>query len=312
MDKKTYIMEKLKGFNIPINNDQSTIILICAIKNEYLLLEYFLKYYMDIGITHFIFIDNNSSDDSVNYLLNHSANIMLFRTEEPFRNNKAIWVTNILNEYCKNKWCLTVDADEIVYNNNLNILKNYMEKKAANVCKFYLLDMYPKNYDIDYKKGEPFLNHSYYYDKESIINKDWCSGVRKRCMNVDAWLQKVSFFKYTFSCCHIVNQGFHELHNISNHTCIKYFNDIQILLHFKFIKPNLIEFFNDCVKNNQYWQNSKEYKEYLKTNNYNFFNPKYSLSIKDTKPLFTFLKDNSFEIHRRSIMFNNINKFKKL
>jgi hypothetical protein len=214
---------------------------------------------------------------------------MLFRTEDSFKLHKANWINSILNSYCKNKWSIVVDSDEIMYLNHLNELKNEMNKKNTNVCNFYLLDMYPKNYDKKYIKGESFLNHSNYYDKESDINKDYYSGVRKRTMNVNAFLKKVSFFKYDFSCCNKLNIGHHCLNNFANHDCAKFYKYTQILFHFKFIKPELKKFFNECVNNNQYWNNSIEYKNYLDSEHYNFYDPKYSLCINDKKPEFTFI-----------------------
>ena len=144
-------MEKLKGFTTPETDDNS-IILISVIKNEYLLLDYFIKYYSKIGITHFIFIDNDSSDDTIDYLLNLDLNILLFKTTDSYRDAKfgTVWVNNMLNTYCKDKWCIVLDIDEIIYNDNLLELRNQMEEQQSNVCKFYLLDMYPKNYDNEY------------------------------------------------------------------------------------------------------------------------------------------------------------------
>ena len=183
-------MIKLKDFTIPIEKEDNSIILICVIKNEYLLLDFFIKHYSDIGVTHFIFIDNNSVDDSRKFLLAHNANIMLFVTNASYKENEfgANWVIPVLFNYCQRKWCVVVDADEIIYNNDLNELRQKMKTGGANVCPFYLLDMYPKTNDMLYEKGESFLKHSKYYDKESPINRDYFSGVRKRVFDIGAFL----------------------------------------------------------------------------------------------------------------------------
>lgn len=280
-------MENLKKFTYPII--ENSIILVCVTKNEYILLEYFIKHYIKIGVTHFVFIDNFSTDESIKYLLNHDANIMVYQTNESFKLYKKQWVETILNLHCKNKWVVLVDTDELIYIDDLNFFKTSMENQKANVCKFYLLDMYSKNIDKHYIAGESFLNHSDCYDKESDINKDYFSGVRKRCMNVPACLQKFSFFKYVFSCCYEVHPGYHALEKIASHNCVRYYSTTQIVLHFKFIKPDLKGFFEKCVIENQYWENSKEYKGYLKCGNYNFFNQNYSVCIRDVKPNFSFL-----------------------
>jgi hypothetical protein len=288
-------MYKVRDFNVPIPewDDDNCIILICVIKNEYIMLDYFLKYYSSHGVTHFIFIDNESSDGSLLYLRDINYNILLFRTGESYKENDygTKWVRDMLYTYCKNKWCAVLDADEIIYN-DLSYLRDEMKKEEANVCKFYLLDMYSKNPDKKYVKGQPFLEHSDYYDRESNINNSLYDGVRKRTMDAVAYLGKVSFFKFNFFCCSYVSGGYHyikpyEEHSCSN--CIHYYSKTNILLHFKFIKPNLKEIFYQRVKNGQDWDTNNTYEKYLSCQNYNFYHPIYSKHIYDNYPYFSFI-----------------------
>lgn len=292
----SYSMIKLKDFKIPIlTTYDNSIILICVIKNEYLLLDYFIKHYSQIGVTHFIFIDNNSTDDSRKYLLEHNANIMLLFTDASYKDNEfgTNWVITILFYYCQRKWCVVVDTDEIIYKTNLHDLRQKMKMQDANVCPFYLLDMYSKNNSILYKRGEPFLNHSNYYDKETSINRDYFSGVRKRVFAIGALLEKKSFFKYTFACCGHHSPGYHRILNhckgIEHRKCVKYYNSTQLLLHFKYIKPNLKAVFTERVKQNQDWNNSLEYKAYETVEHFNLFHPEHSLCINEHDPKFSFI-----------------------
>jgi hypothetical protein len=289
-------MKLIKDFKnqIPKNNN-NVIILVSVIRNEYLLLDYFLKYYDKLGVTHFIFIDNNSNDNTTEYLLNSNYNIMLFHTKDSYKENNygMTWIKIILDKYCKNKWVVGVAADELIYVNKLSTLINTMEKERANVCKFYMLDMYPKDSNIKYKYGDSFLNHSYYYDKESEINKDYYDGMRYRTMNVIANLKKYSFFKYNFYTTTTFTPDYHEIRYKNN----KYYNPLYItiatktmfLLHFKFLRPNLRKYFLERAKRNEDWNNSFHYIAYSKAKNYNFYDPKYSLSIKKYKPKFSYI-----------------------
>jgi len=293
-------MGKLKNFKTRI--DSNSIILICVVKNEYLLLEYFIEYYKNIGVTHFIFINNNSDDETLEYLLNNSENILLFDTKNSYKDNNfgVSWVTKILNKYCINKWCVVVDIDELLYIDDLNELKFLMKRSKSNVCKFYLLDMYPKNFSKDYENGENFLTHSEYYDKESEINNSlsnsFMGGTRKRVFNLEPCLKKKSFFLYNFSCCNKLTAGYHWLENFGNHTCINFYEEYKIILHFKFIKPNLKEFFTSRVGMNEDWNDGSEYKTYLKHDGESFYDHRYSLSFYDIPPEFTFLHDMSKDV----------------
>ena len=44
------------------------ILLVCTFRNEQIRLPYFLKYYRDLGVSHFLFIDNGSEDGAAEYL----------------------------------------------------------------------------------------------------------------------------------------------------------------------------------------------------------------------------------------------------
>ena len=153
-------------FNSKMSNNSIILLAIC--RNENLLIEYFIKYYRNLGITHFIFVDNDSNDGCFEYLKNLYENIMLFSTSQSYKESNfgADWIDYILNKYCKNLWCLVVDIDELIYLDNINILINSMEKENSNLCRFLLLDMYPKEL-TEYKRGDKFINHSKYFDKYS-------------------------------------------------------------------------------------------------------------------------------------------------
>ena len=116
------------------------------------------------------------------------------------------------------------------------------------------------------------------------------SGVRKRVMNINVILNKSSFFKHTFYGYANLIIGQHRIHNLRDND--KQFSITQILLHFKFIKPNLKEFFIKRVEHNQDWENSKEYRAYLKyisEHTFNLYDPEYSICIEDTQPTFSFI-----------------------
>ena len=71
---------KYKDFNN--NIQENSFILLCVLRDEYILLEYFINYYEKLGVTHFIFIDNNSIDESFQYLLNNG---LKFSTEDSYQ-----------------------------------------------------------------------------------------------------------------------------------------------------------------------------------------------------------------------------------
>lgn len=291
-------MNLIREFNKPL--DTKSIILLCVFKDEHILLEYFVTYYTSIGITHFICIDNGSTDGGFEYIKQLDENIMLFQNVNSYKdaNYGVDWIHITLEKYCKNKWCLVVDMDELVYIDNLNYLISNMKKEHSTLCRFLLLDMYSKNIN-KYKKGDPFLYHSNYFDKymntyhtknRSLTNPNYgiWGGVRKRILNVDACLIKRSFFYNHFSDVKL-SCGYHWLCTLDNKhidkSYVKEYSKIEYLFHFKFIKPNFSDFIDTQIKSNQHWDNSSEYKKYKQIKLNRIYNPKISIQIHSKKQL---------------------------
>ena len=293
----------------------NSVTLLSVLRDELLLLPYFIDYYKQLGVDNFIFIDNNSNDGSLQYLFQRrDVNITLYHTTHSYK--EALygtkWINMLLDKYCKDKWCIVVDIDELLYSreNNIHHLIDKMEKQNCNLSYQLLLDMYPKSTNInDYQTGTNFIQHSNYYDKyspeynipEYPPNNTFLikGGIRKRLFGTDNTITKTSLFKYTFYNNLELDVGYHLLkcrfcgelwkNDPDRHYLlenIKIYPEMNILLHFKFIKPNLIDFFTKRIHNNQDWDNSSEYQNYLDNFKTSFYNEKYSIKYLDKTKLY--------------------------
>lgn len=294
-----------KDFGVKPSDE--SVILISVVRDELLLLEYFIQHYVDLGVTHFIFVDNDSEDGTVEYLLSRDdINSQVYHTIDSYSGNEygLTWVNDILDNQCKNKWCLVVDVDELLMpknGENLVDIRNKMKKTSSNVLPTCLIDFYPENFNsTEYKKGESFYSHSNYYDKfveddlliypgeggELVVK----GGVRHRVFGTDrepVCLTKKSFFKYDFFDTHYLDVGMHWIlpkdfsdwgiydnWDMTNQH-IKYYPTMCVLGHFKFIKPNIFGYFKKRVVRNQDWGDSDEYRNYLQ----NFTNSVYKEGV---------------------------------
>jgi len=236
-------------------------------------LEHFIAYYQSLGVTHFIMIDNLSEDEGPEYLksLKH-INLRLYRTECSYRDAAygTKWINQILKKYCVDHYCFTVDIDELFLFDSrkyqtLHDLIDDMESSGSNTVPVTLLDMYPKRTNDSYRRGKEFLSHSQYFDDlnetfyeergevyETFAFK--VGGVRRRVLGAKVCINKFPFFKYDFHPLEVA-PGYHffkvngkvQLQSDK----ISLFQQAGVLLHFKFLKPHLEDFFKTRVNESQ-------------------------------------------------------------
>ncbi len=80
------------------------IYLICVFRDEYLLLQYFINYYISLGVTHFIMIDNLSEDEGPGYLKSlENINLWLYQTGDSYKDAAygTTWINQLLQVHCK-------------------------------------------------------------------------------------------------------------------------------------------------------------------------------------------------------------------
>ena len=111
-------LERLDNNFIPISG--SEVRLFAKVRNEVERLPFFLNYYRKFGVNRFFIIDNCSTDHTVD-LLKQNSDCHIFSTSQKMVDARAgmDWIEPLLKKYGENRWCLIVDADELlVYPNS--------------------------------------------------------------------------------------------------------------------------------------------------------------------------------------------------
>ncbi len=128
----------------------SSLILCCTLRNERARLPYFLKYYRDLGIEHFLFVDNDSDDGSREYLAGQpDASVWTTRASYRDARHGVDWVNALLARHAHGRWALVVDVDEfLVYpfcdTRPLRALTDWLDDAGVRAFGTLLLDVYPK------------------------------------------------------------------------------------------------------------------------------------------------------------------------
>ncbi len=128
----------------------SDIVLLATERNERVRLPFFLRYYRDLGVDHFLIVDNGSDDGSREYLA-AQPDVSLWQTHASYKaaHFGVDWLTWLQRRHCHGHWALTVDVDEFfVYpfcdTRPLRALTDWLDASALRSFPAILLDMYPK------------------------------------------------------------------------------------------------------------------------------------------------------------------------
>lgn len=254
--------------------DEKRIILICLVKNDLRRIKEFYKHYTDIGITNFVFIDNNSTDGTFEFL-EEQENTTIFKTFEKYTTiRRQAWISKVLAYYGYNKWFLIVDSDEFLVYSDCERVKidrfiKKMEEKKEYRIKSLMIDMYADAKFLEIKKDDEkstmekycFFDSDTYYCQTHNCFEAIVGGMRNRVFgkfeNIVPFLIKYPIFFY--------EKGDIQYNSHFSYPFYKNFNkEINTaLLHYKFL-PEDLEKIKERVKEKNYALGSKEYNAYLK------------------------------------------------
>jgi glycosyl transferase family 2 len=224
-----------------------------GVRNEAARLPYFLEYHRKLGIMEFFFIDNDSSDATVDYLLSQD-DCHCFRAHgSHFALNvaPANWTNTLLNTFGSGHWCVVLDGDELLaYPSsetvNIGRLCEFLERSGAEALGAVMIDMYGDGpiAAAAYRPGTPFFQASPFFDPKpgrvrptydaGCLPEQMFGGVRERVFWHGKFkqmrppcLSKVPLVKWRRGMSYRVAQHVLTGARLSNHR--------TAILHFKFL-----------------------------------------------------------------------------
>lgn len=157
--------------------EKDDVLLVCTLRNERIRLPYFMKYYRDLGVKHFLFVDNDSDDGSREYLMD-ADDVSVWHTTASYRNSLfgVHWMNWIARKYCHNHWTLTVDVDELFVfpfcdTRPIPALTDWLDSSGIKSFSAMLIDMYPKG-PIDaepYQAGQDPMEIAQWFDSGNYM-----------------------------------------------------------------------------------------------------------------------------------------------
>lgn len=254
-----------------------------TVRNEYQRLPYFLEHYRALGVAHFLFVDNDSDDDTVAYLRDQS-DVSLWQTKHSYRLSRfgMDWLTLLQMTHGHGHWCVTVDADELlIYPNwetrDLHGLAQWLEQSERDAMGAIMLDMYPRGplSQIRYHAGENptdvlqwFDAGNYQIQIQQKLQNMWIQGgprLRKffeKDPRKAPTLNKIPFVKWNRR--YVYNSSTHNiLPRRLNHIYATDGGELTsgAILHTKFL-PSVVQRSVVEKKRKQHFENSSLYDDY--------------------------------------------------
>ena len=259
------------------------ILLVCTMRNEHVRLPYFMSYYRDLGVGHFLFVDNDSTDGTLEYL-SGQPDVSVWTTKASYK--KATygvdWVNWINRKYAHGHWTLVVDPDEFfIYpfcdTRPIPALTDWLDNSSIRSFSAMLVDVYPKGplNAQPYSAGQDPMEIASWFDSGNYtISKNkkygnlWIQGgPRARVFFADnpkkaPALNKIPLVKwnkrYTYvSSTHmLLPRGLNQVYDEWGGEKAS-----GVLLHAKFIDTFAVKAAEELSRN-QHYSASVEYKAY--------------------------------------------------
>src|SRR5919112_1616230 len=108
----------------------------------------FIEHYFSLGAKHIVFLDNGSTDGTVEALKNYE-NVTVLRTNLLYKSYNVAMKRYLIERFGRGRWTLSVDIDELFeypYSDmvGLKALLRYLKENSYTAVVSYMLDMFPE------------------------------------------------------------------------------------------------------------------------------------------------------------------------
>ncbi len=153
------------------------VLLMSVVRNEKIRLPFFLDYYRNLGINHFLFVDNDS-DDGTCAFLEAQPDVSVWQAEASYKRASfgLDWSNYLLRKYAPDHWVLTVDPDEFfIYpfcdTRPIRALTDWLDGCAVRSFGTMLIDMYPQGPvdEAPYQEGQDPFEIANWFDSGNYM-----------------------------------------------------------------------------------------------------------------------------------------------
>lgn len=277
--KRRHEIAPVSGGAIP----NGGVLVFSTMRNEMLRIEHWLAHYRRLGVSHFLIVDNNSDDGTADFLAQQD-DVSVWSTSDSYKASRfgVDWLTCLQRKYAHGRWCLTVDADEIlVYPDcdalGLDALTAHLDAHGRWAFGALMLDMYPKGPvgQASYVAGNDPMTVLSWFDVGNyraqihrVFGNLWIQGgirdrmffgskpARAPTLNKTPLVKWQRGFAYVTSTHQILPRRLNDVFDTGQGDRVS-----GVLLHTKFL-PNIGDKSAEELRRGQHFENSDLYTPY--------------------------------------------------
>jgi glycosyl transferase family 2 len=258
------------------------LVVLCLVRNGRTYVRSFVEHYYSMGVKHMVFLDNGSTDGTVEALKGYD-NVTVLRSILPFKRYQMLMKQYLIERFGRGRWTLSVDMDELFdypYSDvvSLKALLGYLKENSYTAVVAQMLDMFPQEpvSDAVSYEDEPLRELHRFYDISNVREQDYwefpfVSGVGNVLSNKEIGIYRNGIQNTVFGTLPAltkhplifldgevkpVDRSAHSVSNarIADLTCV--------LFHYKFTN-HLYELIRDAVRRENYMRDSGKQKKWL-------------------------------------------------
>jgi glycosyltransferase involved in cell wall biosynthesis len=149
------------------------LLVLCVVRNGELYVRSFIDHYRSLGAKHLVFLDNGSTDNTVQLLREHDVTVLQSRA--PYQQYETPFRLYLLRRFSSGRWSLTADIDELFdypYSHAIELrdFLSYLNEYRYTAVLAQMLDMFaPVALSEVRSRAEESVVHKYtHYDLSSI------------------------------------------------------------------------------------------------------------------------------------------------
>src|SRR5215216_3252012 len=264
-----------------ITYKEDELVLVCLLRNGRPYVKSFVEHHTSMGVKHLFFLDNGSTDGTVEALKEYE-NVTVLHTGLPYNRYELPLRQYLVERFGKKgRWCLYADIDELFdypYSDviSLGSLLRYLNERSYTAVVAQMLDMFPEeplSGRASNPLDEPLKQRHRFYDISNIQTKGikehgrnniyesddieyFLGGIRSTLFGTKVYLTRFALMFSDGRVKPFAGSG-HRVDNarVADLTCV-YF-------HYKFLDEHFHKKVASAVREENYPYNSSQYKKYL-------------------------------------------------